>query len=121
MKAAEKSGIPKNRVYLLALPKEATNGQSDPAHVRTLDQLLEDGSKMPPLEKLTFEKGQGAKQTAFLCYSSGTSGLPVHISLHPHRLSANQQFATERGHDLAPERNSKHYADGYVRETKPRF
>ena len=35
------------------------------------------GGKLPGLAPLSFGKGQGARQAAFLCYSSGTSGLPV--------------------------------------------
>ena len=42
-----------------------------------VDQLIEEGGKLPELEALKWEKGQGARQTAYLCYSSGTSGLPV--------------------------------------------
>ena len=77
LEAAAESGIPRNRVYLLELPKEATGGLSPPSDIKTVDQLIEDGAKLPPLEKLKWKKGQGARQTAFLCYSSGTSGLPV--------------------------------------------
>ncbi|KAM5380142.1 hypothetical protein ACJZ2D_003789 [Fusarium nematophilum] len=36
-----------------------------------------EGAKLPELESLRWTEGQGARQTAFLCYSSGTSGLPV--------------------------------------------
>ncbi len=64
-------------MYILALPKEATGGLPSPPEFKTVDQLIEDGSNIHSLEKLKWEKGQGARQTAFLCYSSGTSGLPV--------------------------------------------
>ncbi len=80
IEAAANSGIPKNRIYLLALPKEATGGLSSPPEIKTVDQLIHDGGKLPPLEKLQWQKGDGARKTAYLCYSSGTSGLPVCIS-----------------------------------------
>lgn len=80
LEAAKTSGIPRKHVYLLALPKEATGGLPSPPDIKTVDQLIEDGTKLPPLEKIKWEKGQGARQTAFLCYSSGTSGLPVRRS-----------------------------------------
>lgn len=48
-----------------------------PNDIKTVDQLIEDVERLPQLEELKWEKGQGARQTAFLCYSSGTSGLPV--------------------------------------------
>lgn len=77
LKAASNSGIPKNRVYLLDLPKEVTGGKEAPKEYKTVDQLIQEGQNLPRLEDLKWEKGQGARQTAFLCYSSGTSGLPV--------------------------------------------
>lgn len=42
-----------------------------------MDDLIALGKGQRDLEPLRWEKGQGARQTAFLCYSSGTSGLPV--------------------------------------------
>ena len=77
VEAAANSGISRNRVYLLALPKEATGGLSSPPEFQTVDQLIEKGEKLPQLEKLQWKKGAGSDKTAYLCYSSGTSGLPV--------------------------------------------
>ena len=77
--AAEKAGISREHVYLLPLPKEATGGVPVPKDVKTVNQLIKDGASQPPLERLDWAKGQGARQTAFLCYSSGTSGLPVFV------------------------------------------
>ena len=106
LEAAAESGIPRNRVYLLALPKEATGGLTAPSDIRTVDQLIEDGAKFPSLEKLKWEKGQGARQTAFLCYSSGTSGLPVRSPNPCDGLSTDMCFGiTERRHDLPPKRH----------------
>lgn len=95
LEAAAESGIPRNRVYLLELPKEATGGLSPPSDIKTVDQLIEDGAKLPPVEKLKWEKGQGARQTAFLCYSSGTSGLPKGVMIsHCNVISNVLQIAT---------------------------
>ena len=80
LEAAEQSEIPKNRIFLLSVPKELTGGHAYPREFKTVDQLIKDGEKLPQLDDLKWEKGQGARQTAFLCYSSGTSGLPVQIS-----------------------------------------
>lgn len=77
LEAASRCGIPKARVYLLSLPKEATGGQECPKEYKTVDDLIEEGKQSPQIEELKWKKGQGARQTAFLCYSSGTSGLPV--------------------------------------------
>jgi len=73
LEAASRCGIPKNRVYILSLPKGATGGKETPKEYKTVDQIIEEGQNLPRLEDLKWKKGQGARQTAFLCYSSGTS------------------------------------------------
>jgi hypothetical protein len=80
--AAAKAGIPKKRVYILDLPSGFTGGAKAPEGFKTLEQFISEGSRLPPLEKLNWAPGQGAKQTAFLCYSSGTSGWPVRYFAH---------------------------------------
>jgi len=75
--AAQKCGIPSNRIYLLELPKEFIGDLTAPSGMKTVDDLIREGAKQDRLERLNWEEGHGAKRTAFLCYSSGTSGLPV--------------------------------------------
>jgi len=75
LQAAKGAGIPNNRVYILEMPKEFSGDETVP--FKTVGQLIADGAKLPNLENQKWEKGQGARQTAYLCYSSGTSGLPV--------------------------------------------
>ncbi len=77
LEAAAKVGIPESRIYLLECAPQMLAGQPVPKEYKTVDQLIKEGSKEPRLEKLKWTKGQGARQVAFLCYSSGTSGLPV--------------------------------------------
>lgn len=57
------------------MPKEFTGGKQVP--FKTADDLIAAGEKLPKLEPFRMQKGQAATQTAYLCYSSGTSGLPV--------------------------------------------
>lgn len=103
LEAASKSGIPKNRVYLLDLPKEMTGGKEPPKDFKTVDRLIKEGAKQPRLEDLKWEKGQGARQTAFLCYSSGTSGLPVcSLPWFDYSFCNSNKQCTERGYDLTP-------------------
>jgi acyl-CoA synthetase (AMP-forming)/AMP-acid ligase II len=78
LQAAKAVGIPNKHVYILEVPKQFTGGKSVP--FKTLDQLVNEGRKLEQLEALKWTKGQGARQTAFLCYSSGTSGLPVFVT-----------------------------------------
>jgi acyl-CoA synthetase (AMP-forming)/AMP-acid ligase II len=75
--AAKTVGIPANRIFLLELPKQLTGDVSYPKDMKTLDDLIRRGSGLSQLEPVQWKKGQGAQQVAFLCYSSGTSGLPV--------------------------------------------
>ena len=79
--AASKAGIPKNRVFILEMPKELTGQKEATSEFKTVGQLISDGKGLAPIDKLRWKKGQGARQTAFLCYSSGTSGLPVSIKI----------------------------------------
>lgn len=75
LKAAKAAGIPEDRVFLLEVPNTQASDKFP-----TIDQLIDEGKKLPAREPLKWIKGQGARQTAYLCYSSGTSGLPVRIS-----------------------------------------
>lgn len=59
------------------MPEVFTGGKKVP--FKTADDLIAEGEKLPKLEPLRMEKGQAAVQAAYLCYSSGTSGLPVSI------------------------------------------
>lgn len=109
LEAAAKAGIPKERIYICELPDKATGGAKPPSEFKTLAQLIKEGSSLPELEPIRWSKGQGARQTAFLCYSSGTSGLPVSraaasMSLFSQTdLSLSFSLPTERCHDLSPQ------------------
>ncbi|PBP26693.1 phenylacetyl-CoA ligase [Diplocarpon rosae] len=87
LQAANAVGISNTRVYILELPRELSG--SKPVPFKTASQLIEVGSKLPMLEKLKWEKGQGRRQTAYLCYSSGTSGLPKGVMISHHNVIAN--------------------------------
>ncbi|KMU79262.1 4-coumarate-CoA ligase [Coccidioides immitis RMSCC 3703] len=103
LEAAAKAGIPRNRIYILDLPTEFTGSTEAPQGMRTLEQFITEGYSLPKLEKLNFGPGQGARQTAFLCYSSGTSGLPKGVKIAHRNVIANtlQMMVYE-----APHRNS---------------
>lgn len=66
-----------------------TGGKKVP--FKTVGDLVEQGKRLPAIEPLRWTKGQGERQTAFLCYSSGTSGLPV----SHRRLFCRNQFLTK--------------------------
>lgn len=77
LEAASNAGLPRSRIYLIDLPAEILGGAKSPAEYKTLAQFVEAGKSLPKLEQLKWGSGDGARRTAFLCYSSGTSGLPV--------------------------------------------
>jgi len=74
--AAKGAGIPEDKIFILDLPNH-----SNKTHFETVEDLVRLGRTVPELEPLNWTKGQGARQPAYLCYSSGTSGLPVSLLL----------------------------------------
>lgn len=105
--AAKNSGIPENRIYILEVP-ESFAGKKTPKGLKTVDDLIREGEKLDRLPKLDWEKGDGALRTAFLCYSSGTSGLPVSSGCILRTRNYMLTYSTERCHDLAQECHRKH-------------
>lgn len=93
---AKKAGLSKDKIYLLPLPGD--DESKYPKGMKTYGQLLEAGRKLPEVEPLKWKKGQGARQTAFLCYSSGTSGLPKGVMISHRNVIANtMQISTYDG------------------------
>ncbi|KAL7786786.1 hypothetical protein V8C37DRAFT_391701 [Trichoderma ceciliae] len=89
LEAALAAGIPKTHVYLVEIPEKALKGAKVPTDIKSVDQLIAEGKKLAPLPELKWSKGQGARQTAFLCSSSGTSGLPKNVMISHKNIIAN--------------------------------
>ncbi|KAK4120124.1 acetyl-CoA synthetase-like protein [Parathielavia appendiculata] len=94
--AADAAGIARKHVFILPMvgddKKETVKRQasdSDSDSFLTIEDLISEGEKLPALEPLRWSKGQGARQPAFLCYSSGTSGLPKAVMISHRNVIAN--------------------------------
>jgi len=77
LKAAAKAKLSTDKIFLCDTPGDPDRHDPAAQTFKSFQQLLFEGRQLPPLESLSWSKGQGTRQTAFLCYSSGTSGLPV--------------------------------------------
>ncbi|KAG8631292.1 hypothetical protein KVT40_000432 [Elsinoe batatas] len=84
VRAAAQVGLSVDRIFLLEIPGHPIA----PGYV-TLAALIAEGREAPTLPPLRFQSRQGAEQTAFLCYSSGTSGLPKAVMISHYNVIAN--------------------------------
>ncbi|GME25289.1 AMP-dependent synthetase/ligase [Neofusicoccum parvum] len=86
---AAAAGLPPARVYLVEVPAAAGGAEPLPQGLRWADDLVAEGARLPPLEALRWARGQGARQPAFLCSSSGSSGLPKNVMISHRNVIAN--------------------------------
>ncbi|KAI1654715.1 acetyl-CoA synthetase-like protein [Daldinia decipiens] len=84
LKATRACGIPDDKVFIMRIP-----GEFKPAPFQSLDSLIDEGRSLAEVEPLVWAKGQGARQVAYLCYSSGTSGLPKAVMIAHRNVIAN--------------------------------
>ncbi|PGH00705.1 hypothetical protein AJ79_08125 [Helicocarpus griseus UAMH5409] len=88
LEAATKCGIPRSRMFIIDMPPKLVGGLRAPDEFTTVNQLIERGCALSELEPVKWEKGQGARQCAYLGFSSGTSGLPKGVMVSHHNMIA---------------------------------
>lgn len=86
LEAAKNVGIPEENIYLFDVPRAEPTSSFKHASV---EDLINEGSRLAELEKIQWVQGQGARQTAFLCFSSGTSGLPKAVMISHRNVISN--------------------------------
>ena len=79
LEAATQVGLSNEHVYLLDLPAGWGGSKGQKSKLKTVQELIVEGESLAGLTDLKWVEGQGAREVAFLCYSSGTSGLPVNV------------------------------------------
>ncbi|KAJ5221951.1 Acyl-CoA ligase inpC [Penicillium citrinum] len=103
LEAASLAGLPKNKIYLIDVPQPILGNTQPPKEFKSVLDILESGKSLPPVDELKWSPGEGARRTAFLCYSSGTSGLPKGVMISHRNVIANtlQIKAFEQNHRSA--------------------
>lgn len=89
LEAARQAGIPDSRVFLIPVPGDAAPPGMDAQRVLSLEDLIIRGCQLPPVPRHQWAIGQGRRQAAYLCYSSGTSGPPKGVMISHFNVIAN--------------------------------
>lgn len=89
LEAAKLAGIPESKVFLIPVPGDEAPPGTETRRVLTLEDLIIKGRQLSPLPRQKWSSGQGRRQAAYLCYSSGTSGPPKGVMISHFNIIAN--------------------------------
>lgn len=88
LEAAKRVNIPQHRIFLFD-PEPLDYLSMVPDALEPIENMIRFGATLPPIEPQAWSKGEGAKRVAFLCSSSGTSGLPKSVMISHRNVIAN--------------------------------
>ncbi|KAK7039324.1 phenylacetyl-CoA ligase [Favolaschia claudopus] len=93
----------------------STNTTSNLGYTTT-EALIARGKRLPPFTQRKLSPGEGKTSVAFLCFSSGTTGLPKAVSISHYNVISNvlQLTAAHGVYDPQVEWNAKRYRPGDV-------
>lgn len=78
--AAQRVGIPLARIFLFE-SEASLSVTSEGRRFATLESVIQLGQRLSKIKSIQLANGEGSEKVAFVCYSSGTSGLPVSTAL----------------------------------------
>ncbi|KAL7944963.1 hypothetical protein V8C42DRAFT_353279 [Trichoderma barbatum] len=84
LQAARAVGIATERIFILPMADNIQDFQ-----FTTIEDLVREGKILPEPDVKKWPRGQGARQVAYLCFSSGTSGLPKAVMVSHYNVIAN--------------------------------
>ncbi|KAM5374748.1 hypothetical protein ACJZ2D_006392 [Fusarium nematophilum] len=76
LKASCRAKIPDTNVFLIE-PAETVAADGPEGRFDSIQDILDTGRATPPLTPQSWERDRNDRRVAFLCFSSGTTGLPV--------------------------------------------
>jgi acyl-CoA synthetase (AMP-forming)/AMP-acid ligase II len=99
LEAAKVANIPTYRIYLCPVSESSLKTVQKTVEMKTLGHLILRGKALRELEEQKWVAGQAKQQTAFICYSSRKSGLPVcHLPRHKILVTNNEQKGVQISH-----------------------
>ncbi|KAF5551582.1 phenylacetyl ligase [Fusarium phyllophilum] len=84
LEAAKAANISNDHIFIFDMPGQTNNSQ-----FIALPSLIDEGGHLTPLPPLRWVKEQGKRQVAYICFSSGTSGLPKGVMLSHYNIISN--------------------------------